>query len=71
MEKNQCETNQCGCTSVSLPCTDLCSCKNCKNLDDALVDIEDMFDDDEFFDNSSDDNYDSSEPLEAEGIFGG
>ena len=33
--KNAClEENDCGCASNSLKCTDICSCKNCKNIDE-------------------------------------
>ena len=62
--KSECGTNQCGCVVVTLPSTDLCLCKSCKNSNkDTNIDIENMLDEDicDSNDEYNKDWYDSDE----------
>ena len=70
--KSECGANQCGCVFVSLPCTDLCLCKSCKNSNKGTnIDIEDMFDEDIYDSNDeySEDGYGSDEEENGGKLF--
>ena len=72
LPQSECRTNQCGCTFVNLPWTDLCSFKSCKNSNkDTNIDIEDMFDEDVYYSNDeyNEDGYDSDEEENGGKLF--